>query len=90
MIDQLTFNITPFCKSCAIYVRIQKVLLEERAGESGYDCGQYSLKWTLANDLDIVFVVVHQKILQLLYLDDLLDAVKEVGETNAYSHFFIR
>ena len=41
----------------------------------------YGLKWTLANDFNLVFVVVYQKILQLLYLEDLLETVKDVRTT---------
>ncbi|CAI9280846.1 unnamed protein product [Lactuca saligna] len=36
----------------------------------------YTLKWTFHNELGLVFVVVYQKILFLLYVDDLLSMVK--------------
>ncbi len=32
--------------------------------------------WTLANDLDLVFIVAYQRILQLTYVDELLSLVK--------------
>ena len=58
---------------------VRYVLLEERA-VSTYDSGKYQLKWTLANELDLVFVVVFNKLFAktLGYLDDLLLAVKTV------------
>ena len=36
---------------------IKDVLIEERAGLSHYDFNSYRLKWCLANDLDLIFVV---------------------------------
>ncbi len=58
---------------------VRYVLLEERA-VSTFDSGKYQLKWTLANELDLVFVVVFNKIFAktLTYLDELLAAVKLV------------
>lgn len=58
---------------------IHDVLLEEKKGETVFEYENYALKWTFANELDLVFVVVYQKLLQLLYLDDLLEAVKQAG-----------
>lgn len=58
---------------------VRYVLLEERA-VSTYDSGKYQLKWALANELDLVFVVVFNKLFAktLDYLDELLLAVKQV------------
>ena len=65
------------------------MLLEERHSDSVYTTmSGYGLKWTLANDLNLVFVVVYQKILQLLYLDDLLEIVKKVINLGN-SHFYL-
>lgn len=33
---------------------VQTVLLEERGGESSYNINPYTLKWTFANELDLV------------------------------------
>ena len=38
------------------------------------DC---KLHWTLENKFDLVFVVVYGKLLTLLYIDELLERVKE-------------
>lgn len=56
---------------------IQNILIEEKAGESQYIFESYTMKWTLANDLDLVFVACYLNITQMLYLDDLLEAVKK-------------
>ncbi|XP_059637726.1 uncharacterized protein LOC132279714 [Cornus florida] len=59
---------------------IRSCLLEERSGASSYNYdapgASYTLKWTFHNELGIVFVAVYQRILHLLYVDDLLAMVK--------------
>ena len=55
---------------------IADVLLEEKGGGTrSHTIDQYTLRWRLVNELELVIVVVYQKILQLLYVDDLLEAV---------------
>ncbi|CAG8494396.1 17261_t:CDS:10, partial [Funneliformis caledonium] len=56
---------------------IKDVLIEERAGENSYIKDSYSLKWTFANELDLIFVAAYQKILQLAYIEELLATVKK-------------
>jgi hypothetical protein len=36
---------------------IQKVVMQERGGEDVFSVDQYGLKWTFANEYDIIFVV---------------------------------
>lgn len=55
---------------------IRTALVEERSGENSFNFDQYSMKWTFANEFDLTFVVAYQRILQLLYLDELLELVK--------------
>lgn len=63
---------------------IREALIEERSSSSSGRSGQvskwdrdgYSLLWTLANELELVFVVAYQRILQLTYVEELLEAVK--------------
>ncbi|KAL1548939.1 signal recognition particle receptor subunit alpha [Salvia divinorum] len=60
---------------------IRSCLLEERSGSASYNYdapgASYTLKWTFHNDLGLVFVAVYQRILHLLYVDDLLSVVKK-------------
>ncbi|TDH65105.1 uncharacterized protein CCR75_007271 [Bremia lactucae] len=56
---------------------ISRVLMEDRAGEKKFIDDAYSMQWVFENKLDLVFVVVYQKILQLLYIEELLDIVKK-------------
>mmetsp|Transcript_18290 Transcript_18290/g.40488 ORF Transcript_18290/g.40488 Transcript_18290/m.40488 type:complete len:586 (-) Transcript_18290:96-1853(-) len=55
---------------------IKSVLLEERTGMAQHKVGAYTLKWRLATELDLVFVVIYQGILALTYLESILDSVK--------------
>lgn len=56
---------------------INRVLMEDRAGEKKFIDDTYAMQWVFENKLDLVFVVVYQKILQLLYIEELLEIVKK-------------
>ncbi|RLN89216.1 hypothetical protein BBJ28_00002628 [Nothophytophthora sp. Chile5] len=56
---------------------INRVLMEDRAGEKKFLDDAYAMQWVFENKLDLVFVVVYQKILQLLYIEELLEIVKQ-------------
>ncbi|GAB9462668.1 hypothetical protein Gpo141_00000156 [Globisporangium polare] len=56
---------------------INRVLMEDRAGEKKFISDAYQMQWAFENKLDLVFVVVYQKILQLLYIEELLEIVKK-------------
>ncbi|KAJ1732415.1 hypothetical protein LPJ61_002053 [Coemansia biformis] len=56
---------------------VQEVLIEStRTDSAKHNSGAYSLQWTLANELNVIFVAVYQKMLQLPYVEDLLRHVK--------------
>ncbi|KAH9981519.1 P-loop containing nucleoside triphosphate hydrolase protein [Lactifluus volemus] len=57
---------------------IRDTLIEGRAAEQKYEKDGYAVKWTFVNDLELIFVVAYQRILQLTYVDDLLGALKTV------------
>ncbi|XP_073001835.1 uncharacterized protein [Typha latifolia] len=63
-------------KGSPIDALIRSCLLEERSAESSFTHDSYTLKWAFHNDLGLVFVAVYQRILHLLYVDDLLAAVR--------------
>nr|XP_027069558.1 signal recognition particle receptor subunit alpha [Coffea arabica] len=60
---------------------IRSCLLEERSGSASYSYdapgAAYTLKWSFHNELGLLFVAVYQRILHLLYVDDLLEMVKD-------------
>ncbi|EOA16228.1 hypothetical protein CARUB_v10004371mg [Capsella rubella] len=64
-------------KGSPIDTLIRSCLLEERSGDVSFNHEAYTLKWTFHNDLGLVFVAVYQRILHLLYVDDLLSMVKQ-------------
>ncbi|MBA0747721.1 hypothetical protein Gogos_004611 [Gossypium gossypioides] len=67
-------------KGSPIDTLIRSCLLEERSGAASfsYDApgASYTLKWTFHNELGLVFVAVYQRILHLLYVDELLAMVR--------------
>ncbi|KAK7304152.1 hypothetical protein RJT34_15232 [Clitoria ternatea] len=67
-------------KGSPIDTLIRSCLLEERSGAASYNYdapgASYTLKWTFHNELGLVFVAVYQRILHLLYVEDLLAMVK--------------
>lgn len=67
-------------KGSPIDTLIRSCLLEERSGLASFNYDApgtaYTLKWTFHNELGLVFVAVYQRILHLLYVDDLLSMVK--------------
>ncbi|RWW83961.1 hypothetical protein BHE74_00007480 [Ensete ventricosum] len=69
-------------KGSPIDALIRSCILEERSADAAfhYDgpagCAAYTLKWAFDNDLGLVFVAVYQRILHLLYVDDLLAAAR--------------
>ena len=60
---------------------IRSCLLEERSGDASYNYdapgAAYTLKWTFHNELGLIFVAIYQRILHLLYVEDLLSTVKQ-------------
>ncbi|KAI0282196.1 P-loop containing nucleoside triphosphate hydrolase protein [Russula aff. rugulosa BPL654] len=57
---------------------IRDTLIEGRTAEQKYEKDGYAVRWTFVNDLELIFVVAYQRILQLTYVDDLLGALKTV------------
>ncbi|KAI5900217.1 P-loop containing nucleoside triphosphate hydrolase protein [Schizophyllum commune H4-8] len=57
---------------------VRDALIEGRTGEDKYEKDGYAVKWTLVNDLELIFVVAYQRILQLTYVEDLLTALKAI------------
>ncbi|KAJ1722869.1 hypothetical protein LPJ53_002739 [Coemansia erecta] len=57
---------------------VQDVLIQSSRTDSSskYISGSHALQWTFANELNVIFIAVYQKILQLPYIEDLLKHVK--------------
>ncbi|PKA48073.1 Signal recognition particle 54 kDa protein 1 [Apostasia shenzhenica] len=68
-------------KGSPIDALIRSCLLEERSADAAFNydapgAAAYTLKWTFHNELGLVFVAVYQRILHLLYVDELLSVVR--------------
>jgi signal recognition particle receptor subunit alpha len=57
---------------------ISDVFVQERSSEKEYAKDGYTVKWTFANELGLIFVAAYQKILELTWVDELLVAVKKM------------
>ncbi|KAI0079993.1 signal recognition particle binding protein [Panus rudis PR-1116 ss-1] len=55
---------------------IREALIEGRTAEDKYEKDGYAVKWTFVNDLELIFVVAYQRILQLTYVEELLATMK--------------
>ncbi|TFK88673.1 signal recognition particle binding protein [Polyporus arcularius HHB13444] len=55
---------------------VRESLIEGRSSDGKYEKDGYAVKWTFVNDLELIFVVAYQRILQLTYVDELLLALK--------------
>lgn len=84
-----TFQLTAL-KGNPIEALIQTCLLQERSGETSFQyhgkdsASSYTLKWIFHNELGLVFVAVYQRMLQLLYVDDLLLSVRDAFADGHY------
>ncbi|KAK6355367.1 hypothetical protein TWF696_004476 [Orbilia brochopaga] len=69
-------------KTSVINSLISEVIIEERTqpGSEGkwFKKDSHTLKWTLATDFGLIFVAVYQSLLQLTWIDELLDQVKKL------------
>ncbi|KAE9406793.1 signal recognition particle binding protein [Gymnopus androsaceus JB14] len=57
---------------------IREALIESRTTGEKYEKDGFAVKWTFVNDLELIFVVAYQRILQLTYVDELLAALKSL------------
>jgi signal recognition particle receptor subunit alpha len=56
---------------------ISDVFMQGRSSEKEFAKDGFTVKWTFANELGLIFVAVYQKILALTWVDDLLSTVKK-------------
>lgn len=63
---------------------IKSILLEEKTSQSQFAHSEYVLKWKVQNDLNLVFAVVYKEILQLAFVEELLDLMRYEFVTKVY------
>lgn len=62
-----------------VHALVSTVLLEEKGADRQHVIDSYALQWTFVNELDLVFVAVYQRTLQLLYVGELLRMMAKVN-----------
>ncbi|KAK2467045.1 hypothetical protein APHAL10511_001303 [Amanita phalloides] len=55
---------------------VRDALVDRRNNADKYERDGYAVRWSFVNDLELIFVVAYQRILQLTYVDELLSAMK--------------
>jgi signal recognition particle receptor subunit alpha len=73
------FQKSPSLHSAPIYLIdsvISDVFMQGRSSEKEFAKDGFTVKWTFANELGLIFVAVYQKILELTWVDELLVTVK--------------
>lgn len=61
---------------------VRDAIIDGRTTKDQYEKDGYAVKWSFVNDLELVFVVAYQRILQLTYVNDLLTALKSLFVQN--------
>ncbi|CUA70848.1 Signal recognition particle receptor subunit alpha [Rhizoctonia solani] len=58
---------------------VREAIIQDRAApEDVFEKDGYAIKFKFVNDLELIFVVAYQRILQLTYVDDLLNVMRSV------------
>ena len=52
-----------------INIFIKNILLEDKSSKKQYNYQDYALKWSVQNDLKLVFAVCYKEILQLAFVE---------------------
>jgi signal recognition particle receptor subunit alpha len=57
---------------------IEQILLQDKAGAlKSFDCGEYTLKWTFHNDLNLIFVALYVSVSSMFDVDMFLSDLKD-------------
>jgi signal recognition particle receptor subunit alpha len=69
----------PGIKGNPINTLIRSVLLEDRTGARSFNVDQYTIKWALSNDVDLIFVIVYTQFVQSGYNveEEVLEIVRD-------------
>lgn len=67
-----------FCdlKLDILNIFIKNILLQEKSARTSYSYQDYMLKWKTQNDIKLVFAIVYKEILQLAFVDELLEFIR--------------
>ena len=57
---------------------IKRVLVQDKGSEQKLFLEPYQVRWTVDNNLKIIFAVAYQEIFQLVYVEEFLEMLKKV------------
>ena len=64
---------------------IKNILLEDKQGvKTQFNFHDCVLKWRVQNDMNLVFAIIYKEILQLAFVEDLLDMIRYEFVTKIY------
>eukprot|EP00826_Nyctotherus_ovalis_P055864 TRINITY_DN7468_c0_g1_i3.p1 TRINITY_DN7468_c0_g1~~TRINITY_DN7468_c0_g1_i3.p1 ORF type:complete len:152 (+),score=31.29 TRINITY_DN7468_c0_g1_i3:97-552(+) len=73
-----------------INVLIKNVLMEEKTAMNQFLYQNYLFKWRMENQSGLVFAVVYQEVLQLIYVDEFIEMLKDDYMEKAYKKIEFR
>lgn len=56
---------------------VKKVLIQDKTAESSFHANPYVVKWRFANNINLIFAVIYQEMIQLPYVDEFLDMFRD-------------
>lgn len=73
-----------------VNVLIKNVLMEEKTAMNQFLYQNYIFKWRMENQSGLVFAVVYQEVLQLIYVDEFIEMLKDDYMEKAYKKIEFR
>ena len=64
---------------------VKNILLEEKTAKTHYNVSDCVLKWKVQNDLQLVFAIMYKEILQLTFVEELLEMMRYEYVTKIHS-----
>ena len=55
---------------------VKNILLEEKTAKTHFNVQDCVLKWRVQNDLQLVFAIIYKEILQLAFVEELLEMMR--------------
>jgi len=68
---------------------IKSILLEEKTAKTHFAVGDSVLKWKVQNDLQLVFAIMYKEILQLAFVEELLEMMRYEYVTKVHKQLFL-
>ena len=73
-----------------VNILIKNVILEEKTSMNQFVYQNYIFKWRLENQSGLIFAVIYQEVLQLMFVDDFMEMLRDDYMQKAYPKVAIR